>query len=82
MRSLGSDSLLLDQLTHHRPHRNDVGAVRAFLVFAQDGYLYNLGCTMGLDALDADVNLTQERLDAYKRALRELRASMSFQVPP
>lgn len=56
--------------------RNDT--VRAFLVFAQDGYLYTLGCASSQDATEPDLTLTPERLEDYKVALGEMRASMRF----
>lgn len=56
--------------------------VRAYLVFARDGYAYILGCATSADAMKADTTLTPERLDGYKRILGEMRSSMRFAAVP
>jgi len=63
------------------PSNEHKDSLRAFLVFARDGFAYNLGCTYSEDALKPDLALTPARIERYKGSLVAMRSSMRFPPP-
>src|SRR5690349_11215810 len=63
------------------PSSKHCDTLRGFLVFTRDGFFYVLGCTYSDDGIKPDLALTPAHIDAYKRSLVALRASMRFPPP-